>query len=68
MVGNDIVDLGLVDSPPYLHLHHLDRACTPAVSSAVRKASAPTWSLSFLRASKEAAFKILRQAGNAEHY
>jgi phosphopantetheinyl transferase (holo-ACP synthase) len=58
VIGNDIVDLDFVDWPPYHHIGHPERVCTPEELRSVREAQRPSVTLAALWASKEAAYKL----------
>lgn len=62
-IGNDIVDLGFIDSPAYQHIRHLERVCTKEESRAVRESSDPSRDLAVIWASKEATYKAVVNRG-----
>jgi len=59
VIGNDIVDLNLLDAPPYQHIAHLERVCTSAEARLVHDSDNPSLALSALWAAKEAAYKLI---------
>jgi phosphopantetheinyl transferase (holo-ACP synthase) len=62
VIGNDIVDLLLVEPPAYSHADHLSRVCTANEVSAVRASAEPARRLAEIWAAKEAAFKLLAKS------
>ncbi len=62
-IGNDIVDLHVIDSPACQHVGFLERVCTPAELRLVRESASPDHCLAILWASKEAVYKLLVQEG-----
>lgn len=64
MVGNDIIDLHFLDSPPYQHIRHLKQVCSEDEVRAVRNSGSPSITLAALWACKEAAYKVFSREFN----
>jgi phosphopantetheinyl transferase (holo-ACP synthase) len=68
MIGNDVVDLRYLDAPGYSNVRYLDRVCSSEEARAVRRSERPAQGLAVIWAAKEAAFKLMSQKFNREHF
>jgi len=68
LIGNDIVDLRLIELPPHRHARFLERVCTPAEARALHRSNRPNTSLAVMWASKEATYKLLSRHLNLHHF